>query len=81
MSDFNAAYNSDNQFKQRVIDEAITPDKQVDYNKAVEYTLDDMVGVMEAFKDGAFETEEEAQEQLRIFLEEYTVKLLNVINK
>ncbi|WP_091019871.1 hypothetical protein [Paenibacillus amylolyticus] len=79
MSSFNDAYNKDKQYKESLINSVITPDKQEAYTNAVDYTIDDLMGVMEAYKHGSINSEEAAQEQIRVFLEEYTVKLINVI--
>lgn len=78
MSSFNDAYNNDKKFKESLINEVITSEKQEAYKQAIEYTMDDLFGVMEAYKHGSISGEDEAQEQIKIFLEEYTVKLLNI---
>ncbi|PIH59151.1 hypothetical protein [Paenibacillus sp. LK1] len=78
MSSFNEAYNNDKQYKESLISSTITPDKQEAYINAVDYTIDDLIGVMEAYKHGSITDEKEAQEQIRVFLEEYTVKLFNI---
>lgn len=78
MNNFNDAYNKDKQYKDNLINSVITPDKQEAYTNAVDYTIDDLMGVMEAYKHGSIKNEEDAQEQIRVFLEEYTVKLINV---
>lgn len=79
MNNFNDAYNKDKQYKDTLINSVITPDKQEDYTNAVGYTIDDLMGVMEAYKHGSITNEEAAQEQIRVFLEEYTVKLINIM--
>lgn len=79
MSGFNEAYNNDKQYKESLISNIITPDKQYAYKQAVDYTIEDMIGIMEAYKHGSITDEKEAQEQIRVFLEEYTVKLIDII--
>jgi hypothetical protein len=78
MTDFNTAYNNDKQFKEKVITDSVTPDKQEVYLLAVSGSLDDFLGVAEAYKVGVIQDEADVKEQLRVFLEEYTVKLLNL---
>ncbi|WP_339194014.1 hypothetical protein MKY95_19515 [Paenibacillus sp. FSL P4-0176] len=79
MSSFNDAHNKDKQYKESLISSVLTPDKQDAYTKAVDYSIDDLMGVMEAHKHGSIANEESAQEQIKLFLEEYTVKLINII--
>ncbi|MCP1185071.1 hypothetical protein [Paenibacillus sp. 1781tsa1] len=79
MNNFNDAYNNDKQYKESLINSVISPDKHEAYEQAVSYTIDDLVGVLEAYKHGSITDEKEAQEQIRVFLEEYTVKLINII--
>lgn len=79
MSNFDNLYNKDTQLKQTIINDVITPDNNETYNNAVDYTVDDLIGVMEAYKHGSITNEIEAQEQIKIFLEEYTVKLFNIV--
>ncbi|MCM3171928.1 MULTISPECIES: hypothetical protein [unclassified Paenibacillus] len=83
MSDFKEAHNNDKLFKQNLISEFISTEKQNDYNKAVEYSIDDLMEVIEAVKDksGIFDTDQKIEDQLKIFLEEHTVRLLNIIKK
>ena len=78
MTDFNKAHNQDKQFKEKVIKDSVAPDKQEVYLLAVSGSLDDFLGVAEAYKVGVIQNEEDVKEQLRVFLEEYTVKLLNL---
>ncbi|WP_411735128.1 hypothetical protein [Paenibacillus sp. M2] len=81
MSSFNDAHNKDKQFKESLISSVVAPDKQDAYTKAVDYSIDDLMGVMEAYKHGSITSEEVAQEQIKLFLEEYTVKLINIIKE
>ncbi|MFE6075752.1 hypothetical protein ACFVQB_14870 [Paenibacillus sp. NPDC057886] len=78
MSSFNDAYNKDKQYKESLISSVITPDKKEAYEQAVDYAIEDMIGIMEAYKHGSITDEKEAQKQIRLFLEEYTVRLFNV---
>ncbi|PYE51620.1 hypothetical protein HUB98_06260 [Paenibacillus barcinonensis] len=79
MNSFDNLYNKDKQLKQTIINDVITPNNTEAYNNAVGYTVDDLLGVMEAYKHGSISNEVLAQEQIRIFLEEYTVKLLSIV--
>ncbi|MGV2887120.1 hypothetical protein [Paenibacillus taichungensis] len=78
MSSFNDAYSNDKQYKESLISSVITPDKHEAFEQAVDYTIEDMIGILEAYKHGSITDEKEAQEQIRVFLEEYTVKLFNI---
>nr|WP_145401496.1 hypothetical protein [Paenibacillus xylanexedens] len=79
MSNFDKLYNDDKQLKQSIINNVITPDKSEAYINSVDNTVDDLMGVMEAYKHGSITNEDQVQEQIKIFLEEYTVKLLNIV--
>ncbi|WP_336761560.1 hypothetical protein [Paenibacillus sp. USHLN196] len=79
MNSFDNLYNKDKQLKQTIISDVITPNNTEAYNNVVGYTVDDLLGVMEAYKHGSISNEDLAQEQIRIFLEEYTVKLLSIV--
>ncbi|RPK31834.1 hypothetical protein [Paenibacillus xylanexedens] len=79
MNSFDNLYNNDKQLKQTIINDVITPDNNEAYNNAVDYAVDDLLGTMEAYKHGSITDEIEAQEQIRVFLEEYTVKLLSIV--
>ncbi|WP_145413331.1 hypothetical protein [Paenibacillus xylanexedens] len=79
MSNFDKLYNNDKQFKQSIINNTVTPNKQDAFINALGDTIDDLMGVMEAYKHGSINNEEVAQEQIRVFLEEYTVKLLTIV--
>ncbi|WP_440110310.1 hypothetical protein [Paenibacillus sp. QZ-Y1] len=78
MNNFDNLYNNDKQHKQSIINNVITPDKTEAYKNAIDYTVGDLLGVMEAYKHGSIVDEDSAQEQIRIFLEEYAVKLLSI---
>ncbi|PZT57478.1 hypothetical protein [Paenibacillus silvae] len=79
MSNFDKLYNDDKQLKQSIINNVITPDKSEAYINAADNSIDDLMGVMEAYKHGSITNEDQVQEQIKIFLEEYTVKLLTIV--
>lgn len=72
---------NDRQYKSSTISSLITPLNQQRYTSAISIAIEDFTGLTEAYKDNAIQTEKELQDQFRIFLEEYTVNIINLLNK
>ncbi|WP_379128848.1 hypothetical protein [Paenibacillus sp. sgz500958] len=68
---------ADNQYKASVINSAIANNSR--FTEITALGLEDLAGVAQAYKTGAITSEEEMNEQMRIYLEEYTVNLINML--
>ncbi|QWU14408.1 hypothetical protein SAMN04487895_101718 [Paenibacillus sophorae] len=71
--------NKDNAYKVSVIASAISNTAR--YAEINASSLEDFTGIAEAYKAGAIESEEEMQNQFKIFMEEYAVNLINLLNQ
>jgi hypothetical protein len=72
--------NQDQRYKQSVITKYVTEANTERYSEIVESALEDLSGLAEAYKDNAITSEGELHQDIRIFLEEYTVNLFNMLS-
>ncbi|KAA9007358.1 hypothetical protein F4V43_02405 [Paenibacillus spiritus] len=70
---------TDRQYKSSVINNAFTDANKDRYKSITDLALEDLTGTAEAYKAGAIDSEQEVSEQIRIFLEEYAVNLINLL--
>lgn len=78
-NNINHNLSNDQQYKSTLINSTVTNKQR--YNDIITLALEDFTGIAEAYKNNLITNEEEAQEQFRIFLEEYTVNLINLLKE